>query len=77
MLEERAVGGFQLFGQCKLNRVLSLDPDRYSKQLLYHTANNKQGTLKTQKFIRAEDFLGQLHTVKARAEASLEKEEER
>lgn len=70
-------GGFQLFGQCKLNRVLSLDPDRYSKQLLYHTANNKQGTLKTQKFIRAEDFLGQLHTVKARAEASLQKEEER
>ncbi len=64
-------GGFQLFGQCFLNRILSMDSDRFSRQLLYHTANNKQTTLRVDKFVRAGDFLGQLNTVKNRAEASL------
>jgi hypothetical protein len=64
-------GGFQLFGQCFLNRILSMDPNRFSRQLLYHTANNKQTTLRVDKFVRAGDFLGQLFTVKKRAEDSL------
>lgn len=70
-------GGFQLFGQCFLNRILSMDPDRFSRQLLYHTANNKQTTLRVDKFVRAGDFLGQLNTVKKRAEASLSAAESR
>mmetsp|Transcript_6937 Transcript_6937/g.15140 ORF Transcript_6937/g.15140 Transcript_6937/m.15140 type:complete len:535 (+) Transcript_6937:18-1622(+) len=65
-------GGFQLFGQCFLNRILSMDPDRFSRQLLYHTANNKQSTLRVDKFVRAADFLGQLTTVKLRAKATLQ-----
>eukprot|EP00978_Attheya_sp_CCMP212_P012973 scaffold32351_cov60-Attheya_sp.AAC.11 len=64
-------GGFQLFGQCSLNRILSLNPKRFSLQLLYHTSNNKQRTKQKSLFVRAGDFLGQLHTVKARAERSL------
>mmetsp|Transcript_32153 Transcript_32153/g.46839 ORF Transcript_32153/g.46839 Transcript_32153/m.46839 type:complete len:565 (-) Transcript_32153:72-1766(-) len=64
-------GGFQLFGQCLLNRVLSLDPKRFERQLLYHTANNKQRTKGKKLFVRANDFLGQLHTVKERAEKSI------
>jgi hypothetical protein len=64
-------GGFQLFGQCSLNRIISLDPDRFSLQFLYHTSNNKQRTKNEGLFVRAGDFFGQLHTVKARAERSL------
>jgi len=56
-------GGFQLFGKCFLNRILSMDPEQFSKQLLFHTSNNKQRTKGKDKFIRAGDFLGQLHTV--------------
>ena len=44
----------------------------FSRQLLYHTANNKQSTLRADKFVRAADFLGQLNTVKLRAQASLQ-----
>eukprot|EP00804_Cyclotella_cryptica_P019270 CCRYP_006171-RA/>CCRYP_006171-RA protein AED:0.34 eAED:0.34 QI:0/0.5/0.33/1/0.5/0.33/3/584/105 len=61
-------GGFQLFGQCFLNRILSLDPTKFERQLIYHVSNNKQRTLKNQKFIRVGDFYGQIITVKERAE---------
>jgi len=40
-----------------------MDPEQFSKQLLFHTSNNKQRTKGKDKFIRAGDFLGQLHTV--------------
>ncbi|KAL7545593.1 hypothetical protein ACHAWF_008941 [Thalassiosira exigua] len=64
-------GGYQLFGRCHFNRILSLDPRRLSRQLLYHASNNKQRTIKRDKFVRIADFLGQLYTVKERALKSL------
>lgn len=65
-------GGYQLFGRCYFNRILSLDPKRFSLQLLYHTSNNKQRTLDGGKFIRITNFLGQLYTLKERALQSLQ-----
>ncbi len=65
-------GGYQLFGRCRLNRILSLDPARFSRQILYHSSNNKQKTKGTDKFIRLSQFLGQLYTVKERALNSLQ-----
>jgi len=64
-------GGYQLFGRCRLNRILSLDPKRFSRQILYHSSNNKQKTKTKDKFIRLSHFLGQLYTVKERALQSL------
>ena len=66
-------GGYQLFGKCYFNRILSLNPRRFSRQLLYHSSNNKQKTIKRDKFVRLTTFLGQLYTVKKRAEESLSK----
>ena len=54
-----------------LNRILSLDPKRFSRQLLYHASNKKQKTVKKDKFVRVSHFLGQLYTVKERALHSL------
>ena len=65
-------GGFQLFGRCRLNRILSLDPKRFSRQILYHSSNNKQKTKSKDHFIRLSQFLGQLYTVKERASHSLQ-----
>jgi len=65
-------GGFQLFGECRLNRIMSLDSERFSRHLLYHTANNKQRTKGEDFFVRAGDLLGQLHTVKDRAAQSIQ-----
>ncbi len=67
-------GGYQLFGRCRLNRILSLDPKRFSRQILYHSSNNKQKTKTRDKFIRLSQFLGQLYTVKERALRSLQGE---
>mmetsp|Transcript_2511 Transcript_2511/g.3766 ORF Transcript_2511/g.3766 Transcript_2511/m.3766 type:complete len:550 (+) Transcript_2511:20-1669(+) len=67
-------GGFQLFGRCRLNRILSLDPKRFSRQILYHSSNNKQKTKTRDKFIRLSHFLGQLYTAKERALKSLQGE---
>mmetsp|Transcript_9518 Transcript_9518/g.20577 ORF Transcript_9518/g.20577 Transcript_9518/m.20577 type:complete len:569 (+) Transcript_9518:107-1813(+) len=64
-------GGYQLFGKCYYNRILSLDPKRFSRQLLYHASNNKQRTVRKEKFVRISRFLGQLYTVKERALESL------
>ncbi|KAL7532127.1 hypothetical protein ACHAWF_004016 [Thalassiosira exigua] len=61
-------GGFQLFGQCFLNRILSLDPRKFERQLIYHVSNNKQRTVPAKKVIRVGDFYGQLIKVKERAE---------
>mmetsp|Transcript_31326 Transcript_31326/g.63058 ORF Transcript_31326/g.63058 Transcript_31326/m.63058 type:complete len:349 (-) Transcript_31326:10-1056(-) len=61
-------GGFQLFGQCFLNRVLSLDPRRFERQLIYHVSNNKQRTAPVKKMARVGDFYGQILRVKERAE---------
>jgi len=69
-------GGYQMFGRCYFNRILSLDPKRFSKQLLYHGSNNKQRTVHTDKFVRFSHFLGQLYTVKERAIQSLSGEQQ-
>lgn len=53
--------------QCYLNRILSLDPRKFERQLLYHVSNNKQRT-KPDKIIRVGDYFGQVLKVKERAE---------
>lgn len=64
-------GGFQLFGQCFLNRILSVDPRMFEKQLIYHVSNNKQRTIAAKKVIRLQDYYGQIMRVKERAEEFL------
>ena len=71
-------GGLHMFTReygCMLQRIVSLDPERFSRQLLYHTANNKQRQLtnKRQIFTKVNDLVGQLNTVRANAEAEMHK----
>lgn len=72
-------GGWQLYGNakrgsaCNLQRIISLDPEVYSKQLLYHVSNNKQLQISRERRLRASDFFGQLNTVKERAEIAKSK----
>jgi hypothetical protein len=68
-------GGLHLFTLehgCNLQRIISLDPDRFARQLLWHTANNKQRHLngaRQIKFANVNDFLGQLNTLRKSAQA--------
>ena len=50
---------------CNLQRIISLDETKFSKSLLYHTANNKQRQLhgRRQMFVKINDLYGQLLTV--------------
>jgi len=69
-------GGQQLWGNgaklgCNLQRILILDPERFSKQLLYHTANNKQNTIQNRRIVRVNDLIGQLNNVKKAAMAAI------
>lgn len=65
-------GGFQHFGGsstfaqgCNMQRILSLEPEKFSKQLLYHTANNKQKTIpQKRRLANTNTMFKQLHTVK-------------
>ena len=57
-------GGYQLFGRCGLQRILSLEPAKFSRQLLFHSSNNKQRRIQENRFVKAKDLLGQLHTVR-------------
>ena len=66
-------GGFQLFGQCYLNRILPLDTKQFEKQLIYHVSNNKQRTISPKKVSRVQDFYGQILKVKERAEEFVRK----
>ena len=59
---------FYLHRQCFLNRILSLDPRKFERQLIYHVSNNKQRTAPAKKFVRVGDFYGQIVKVKERAE---------
>ena len=63
-------GGFQLFGQCFLNRILSISR-KFEQHLVYHVSNNKQRTIRTDKMIRIGDFYGQIMTVKERAQNAI------
>lgn len=69
-------GGLNLYSRehgCNMYRIVSLEADRFSKQLLYHTANNKQRQLKgrREKMTKVNDFYAQLMTVKHNAEAEM------
>jgi hypothetical protein len=69
-------GGLHMFTRehgCMLQRIVSMDPDRFARQLLYHTANNKQRQLNGRKdiFAKVNDLLGQLNTVQKNAEAEM------
>ena len=66
-------GGMQLSTvrhACNMQRIIALDPEDFSKSLIYHSANNKQRQLagKKETFSKANTLLGQLNTIKKRAE---------
>ena len=73
-------GGGNLYGRkaCHLQRIIPLDPQEFSRHLLYHTSNNKQKQLKLVKglFSQVDTMLGQLHTVKKRAQSIVKLENE-
>jgi hypothetical protein len=70
-------GGMQLASvrhACNMQRIIPLDPETFSKSLIYHSANNKQRQLagkKESKFIKANTLLGQLNTIRKRAEKEM------
>jgi hypothetical protein len=70
-------GGMQLSTvrhACNMQRIILLDPDQFSKSLIYHTANNKQRQLADKRessFVKANTLLGQLNTLRKRAEKEL------
>jgi len=66
-------GGFQLFGTCNIQRIISLDPDRFSSHLIYHSANNKQDRVPKSRHARISDLYGELITVKKSAEIERQK----
>lgn len=69
---------FQSFRACNLQRIIPLEPDQWSKHLIYHSANNKQRQLKQRgkqyRFVKVDNLLGQLNTVKKNAEIAKKKE---
>lgn len=69
---------FQSFRACNLQRIVSLDPDGFSKHLIYHSANNKQRQLaqqkKSERFVKVDTLLGQLNTVKKNAQEAKRRE---
>jgi hypothetical protein len=54
---------------CNMQRIISLEPENFARQLLYHSSNNKQRQLTNKKhlFTKVNDFLGQLNTVRNNA----------
>jgi hypothetical protein len=61
-----------------MQRIVSLNPDGFSRHLVYHSANNKQRQLtargKRERFVKVDNLLGQLNTVKKNAEEAKRKE---
>ena len=58
-------GGYQLFARCGLQRIISLDSQKFSRQLLFHYSNNKQRQISPDRFVKASDLFRQLHTVRS------------
>ena len=57
-----------------MQRLISLDPDKFAKQLIYHSANNKQRQLFGKEiFVKINDLYGQLLTVSKDAEDEMKK----
>jgi len=61
---------------CNMQRIILLDPQHFSKSLIYHTANNKQRQLaergRRESFTKANTLLGQLNTIKKKAEKEMQ-----
>lgn len=56
-------GGIQLWCRCDIQRIVSLESDQeFSKHLIYHSSNNKQKSIPTERLVRVSNFLGQLKT---------------
>ena len=70
-------GGLHLvtrLNACNLQRIIPIDPDGFSRHLIYHTANNKQRQLQHKReicFNKANTLLGQLNAVRKRAELAI------
>ena len=71
-------GGMHIFTSkhaCNLQRIIPLEPDKFARHLLYHTANNKQRQLndggKQQMLVKVNDLLGELNTVRTNAQAEM------
>jgi hypothetical protein len=74
-------GGIQLFGfkSCNLQRIIPLEPAGFSKQLLYHSSNNKQRQKNVQHRFSSRSinqFWGQLNTVRKNAENKMKLEQD-
>lgn len=54
-------------------RVVSMNPDHFSKHFIYHVANNKQKQLPQQRMVRADHLWAQLNSVKKAAEKEMER----
>jgi hypothetical protein len=72
-------GGLHLFTKqhaCNMQRIISLDPDRFVRHLIYHSANNKQRQLseKKKRFVKVNDLFGQLNTVRNNAQGEMERQ---
>ena len=63
-------GGISFVGMntCQLQRIVSLQPDDFSKHLIYHTSNNKQKS-KNLAFTNVQTFWDELYSVQLEAEA--------
>ncbi|KAL3940101.1 MAG: hypothetical protein SGBAC_005285 [Bacillariaceae sp.] len=60
---------------CNMQRLISLEPSRFARHLLYHSANNKQRQLQFKKktFVKVNDFYAQLLTVQNDAKEAMDK----
>jgi predicted transcriptional regulator len=62
---------------CNLQRVITLEPGGFSRQLLYHTSNNKQRQQNVRHRFSSRSinqFWGQLNTIRKNAEMAMKKE---
>lgn len=71
-------GGHSIFGglgaACRMQRIINLHPDHFSKHFLYHTANNKQKTLQNYRFVKANNYFGQINSVVKAAKRKMKME---
>jgi len=75
-------GGLQISGPlgCNLQRIVTMDPTKFGRHLLYHTSNNKQRSINVghrYSGLSIQEFWAQLNTVRKNAERAMSKEEEK
>jgi hypothetical protein len=74
-------GGLQIagMGTCNLQRIITMEPGGFSRQLLYHTSNNKQRQQNVRHKFSSRSinqFWGQLNTIRKNAEKAMKEEME-